>query len=181
MRSKHSRIDPLARVGSSKRGRFAPKLPATEIGQRAAQRIAQSFPRSGVQGLARGPCKGSSAMNSEVEQEVRRAWSAAKRTVRVYSRDPCQSNAEFVRLAFLRLRRTREREFVSKMSLRPEGTCVSEQQWNKICGQCRDTFVSYLGRSDTPCGACPVKELDRSDFGHVTLPEPLSRHAAKAS
>ncbi len=118
-------------------------------------------------------------MNSELEQEVRRAWSAAKWTVRAYSRDPCESNAEFVRLAFLRLRRTREREFVSNMSLRAEGVSISEQQWNKVCEQCRVTFVSYLGRSDTPCGACPVKELDRSGFGNETLPEPLPRHATR--
>jgi acyl-CoA reductase-like NAD-dependent aldehyde dehydrogenase len=119
-------------------------------------------------------------MHSEVEQAVRRAWSAAKRAVRAYSRDPCETNAEFVRLAFLYLRRTREREFVSNMSLRAEGASISEQQWNKVCEQCRVTFVSYLRRSDTPCGACPVKELDCSDFGHVTLPEPLPRHATKA-
>ena len=119
-------------------------------------------------------------MNSEVEQAVRRAWSAAKRTVRVYSRDPCDSNAEFVRLAFLRLRRTREREFVSKMALMAEGACTSEQQWIKVCEQCRNSFVPFLEWSDTPCGVCPVKEMDRSDFEHETLPEPLPRHATKA-
>ena len=120
-------------------------------------------------------------MHSEVKQSVRRAWSLAKRTVGVYSRDPCELNAEYVRLAFLRLRRTREWEFVSKMSLMAEGACTSEQQWIKVCEQCRDTFVPYLEWSDTPCGVCPVKELDRSGFGHETLPEPLPRHAAKAS
>ncbi len=119
-------------------------------------------------------------MNSEVEQAVRHAWSAAKRTVRDYSRDPCETNAEKVHQACLRLRRTREREFVSKMSLMAEGACIFEQQWIKVCEQCRDTFVPYLEWSDTPCEVCPVKELDRSGFGHETLPEPLPRHAAKA-
>ena len=120
-------------------------------------------------------------MNSEVERAVRRAWSAAKRAVRAYSRYPCETNAEEVHQAFLRLRRTREWDFVSKMSLMAEGACIFEQQWIKVCEQCRDTFVPYLEWSDTPCGVCPVKELDRSGFGHETLPEPLPHHAAKAS
>ena len=120
-------------------------------------------------------------MNSEVEQAVRRAWSVAKRTVRAYSREPCETNAEEVHQACLRLRRTREREFVSNMSLRAEGACISEQQWIKICEQCRETFVPYLEWSDTPCEVCPVKELDRSGFGHETLPEPLPRHAAMSA
>ena len=120
-------------------------------------------------------------MNSEVEQEVRRAWSAAKRTVRAYSRDPCETNAENVHQACLRLRRTREREFVSKMSLMAEGAWIFEQQRIKVCEQCRDTFLPYLEWSDTPCEVCPVKELNRSGLVHETLPEPLPRHAAKAS
>ncbi len=119
-------------------------------------------------------------MHSEVKQSVRRAWSLAKRTVGVYSRDPCELNAEYVRLAFLRLRRAREGEIVSSMSLRAEGAYISEQQWIKVCEQCRDTFVPFLEWSDTPCGVCPVKELDRSDFEHETLPEPLPHHATKA-
>jgi hypothetical protein len=67
-------------------------------------------------------------MNSEFEQEVRRAWSAAKRTVRAYSRDPCETNAENVHQAFLRLRRTREQEFLSNRSPRAEGTCIMQMR-----------------------------------------------------
>lgn len=44
----------------------------------------------------------------------------------------------------------RERDLVSKMSLMAEGACIFEQQWVKVCEQCRDTFVPYLEWSGTP-------------------------------